>query len=99
MDKRTVINKAGGRASTIEQPICADLAPKNVEKLNHYQIFTPTTQTTASPPLEPLLSDFLPNKQRKLKNTKKETNLHSPKGLGGLKPSPDLIRGDKTPQL
>jgi len=70
MDQRTVANKAGGCVSTIERPICANLAPKNVEKLNHYQIFPPTTQTTASPPLEPLLSDFLPNKQRKLKKYK-----------------------------
>jgi hypothetical protein len=73
MDQRTAANKAGGRVSTIKRRIYVDLAPKNVEKLNHYQIFPPATQTADSPPLEPLLSDFLPNKRvetpRRVKTT------------------------------
>jgi hypothetical protein len=57
------------------------------------------TQAAVPPPPEPHQGVNLPITEKKPTKTKNPTTLHSPQGLGGLKPPPKQVQGDlKTPQ-
>jgi hypothetical protein len=81
------------RVSTRDWQNRADLELKN-DKTETPQIVPPVTRTTDSTPSDSSLESFPANKQRNPKKTKKQTTLHSPKRLGGLKPPLEQVQGD-----
>jgi hypothetical protein len=90
---RTTASKAGRHVSTRDWRNRADLELKN-DKTETPQIVPSATRTTDSTPFGSSLESFPAKKQRNPKKTKKQTTIHSPKRLGGLKPSLEQVQGD-----
>jgi hypothetical protein len=89
-NRRTMASKAGRRVSTRDWRNRTDLELKN-DKIETPQIVSPATRTTDSTPSGSSLESFPAKKQRNPKKTKKQTTLHSPKRLGGLKPPSEQV--------
>jgi hypothetical protein len=97
-EQRTTTGAAGWRVSSEHGRNWADLAPKKIVNLSLFQIYPPGAPTAASP-LQGLWMGVFTKQNRKNNDKQiKKQNHHSPKRTRGLKPPPEQVRGDKTPQ-